>query len=571
MSDDSLSPASLEIDLAKSFQPSWAREADSPDRVSRLVAKHGDDDRPSRPGNPRSREQGPGRGRGQNQRNDRKSGNSRDQRNDRKGGRDPRNDRRDERREPPRPAPELQGWTAQIKPHSAGVSGLARQIKAGAKAYPLFDLARLVLEKSERYLVEFQRSGANSPALFQLRADGSLWLTETEAVNHALAQHLDKFYRRERVTVDPPKGNFSSVAVCGMSGELLGPSNHHAYQENLRRLHAARFSNMSFEAYKSRVRMEKDEAILARWKKEQSTRDVFYPITNVPAEAAASEKAPIQEAAPETGTPETVVPAEGATPEDAASHSTPSEAPVPQDPVSQDQPPAEAPPEDSVPKDSTTEETATESVEPQGSESTKLATLEEVARHFRANHAATEITSVNKRVSAPGSAALNSSSPLVHNLARRIWDELQRFPLPLAHVIGQQLTSQGLQVFKANDNITYASIARPHHLDRVATPVSEALSAMLEYIEANPSVPRAEQWKALVALRPSVAEGDEARRESATVSDLVWLLHGGHVIDFAGRGLQAARPPSARPPKKGNAPIATAIDRNHKSQDPASS
>ena len=150
------------------------------------------------------------------------------------------------------------------------------------------------------------------------------------------------------------------------------------------------------------------------------------------------------------------------------------------------------------------------------------------------------------RVKVPGPSAMNESSPPIHQLARRVWDELQRFPLPLAQLIGQQLTSQGLQIFKTHENITYISLARPRYLDRVATPVSETLGAMLEYLEAHPTLPRPEQWKALVALRPPAAEGAESQRESAVAADLAWLLHEGHVLDFAGRGLQAARRPQAR-------------------------
>ena len=431
----------LEMDLTKSFQPSWARESDAPERISRLAEKHGGDDRPSRADRPERRAP----------RNDR------DRPPARSAG------RRDDRAEP-RPAPELQGWTVQFAPDRRGLDGLGKQIKTGTKAYPLFGLARLVLEKSERYLVEFQRAAENSPALFQLRADGSLWLSESEAVAHALAKHLEKFYRRERVTTEPPKGSYSSVAVCGMSGVLLGPSNYHDYQSKLRQLHAARFAGMPFEAFKSRVRMEKDETLIAKWMEEQSTKDEFYPAET-----------------------------------------------------------------------------------PEGTEPVKLASLPEVERHFRQNHLAAEIVSVRDRVKAPGPSAMNESSPPIHTLARRIWDELQRFPLPLAHVMGRDFVSKGLHMFKTHENITYVSVARPRYLDRVVTPVSEVLGCMLEYLEAHPAVPRAEQWKALVALRPLPTEGAEVQRESAVASDLAWLLHEGHVIDFAGRGLEAARRPQSRP------------------------
>jgi len=514
MSDDSLSSADLGMDLAKSFQPSWAQETDASASISRMVAKHGGEERPERgdrrPGKFGNRDRNRDRGPGRDRRDDRPRG--RDdrkgpRRDDRKGG-----PRRDDRREAPRPAPELKGWNAQILPNRAGVDGLARQIKSSAKAYPLFDLARLVLEKPERYLVELQRAGENSPALFQVRADGSLWLNEGDAVSQVLAKHLDKFYRRERVSVEAPKGNFSSIAVCGFSGELLGPTNHHAYQDKLRRLHAARFGNMSFEAYKSRVRIERDEALIARWKEEQSTKEVFYPLKDaVPESAPQQAEAAVEEAAPEAVGPEE---------------------------VTSENPAAEAAPEAEVPK---------------GSSPGSLASLEEVAKHFRAHHAAEAIEAVGGRVKVSGPAAVGSAA-VVQNLVRKAWNELQRFPLPLGHLIGQQLTSQGVQIFKAHDNVTYVSLARPHYLDRVATPVSEALSAMMEYLEAHPKVSRAEQWKALVALRPLPEGGNEAARESAVAADLGWLLHGGHVIDYAGRGLQAVKRAPARQGRQSQQP-----------------
>lgn len=533
MSDDSLSPADLGMDLAKSFQPSWAQETDTSASISRMVAKHGGDERPDR-GERRGKFGGRDRNRGPAQ--------NRDRRDDRPRGRDdqkrPRRDdrrgggkggpRRDDRREAPRPEPELRGWTAQIVPNRTGVDGLAKQIKSSGKAYPLFDLARLVLERPERYLVAFKKEGENSPALFQLRADGSLWPSEKEAVSHALAKHLDKFYRRERVSVEPPKGNFSSVAVCGFSGELLGPTNHHAYQDKLRRIHAERFGNMSFEAYKSRVRIERDEASVARWKEEQSTKEVFYPRGDEAAERVKAEPAapvaPTAEAPVETAAPEAVT--ETAAPEGAA---------------------AESPAVEEVAEAAV--EPAAEAEAPKAPAAGALTSLEEVARHFRANHA-DEIVAVAERAKVGGPAAV-SSAAVVQGLARKAWNELQRFPLPLGHLIGQQLSAQGVQIFKAHDNVTYVSLARPHYLDRVTTPVSEALSGMMEYLEKNPKTPRAEQWKALVALRPLPEGGDEKARESAVAADLAWLLHGGHVIDYAGRGLQAVTKTPARQEQKG--------------------
>jgi hypothetical protein len=191
-----------------------------------------------------------------------------------------------------------------------------------------------------------------------------------------------------------------------------------------------------------------------------------------------------------------------------------------------------------------------------------LGTMADVEQHFRANFAATEIVKIRDRVLAPGSAVLNDSAPAVLQLTRALWEHLDRFPLPLAHSLGQQLSARGLQIFKAHDNITYVGIARPRYLDRVATPVSEALAGMLDYLESHASTPRLEQWQALVELRGPIPEGAEKERESIVAKDLSWLLHEGHVVDYIKRGLEVtvkakpAKPPT--PPKSTPARAAAA-------------
>jgi len=522
MSDEPSSPADLgAIDLSLSFAPAWAKEADSSKQIARLAAKHGGgDDRGERPGK-RWEDRGPRQDRRPPRRD---AGGPRPNRPDRKGG--PRDDRRPERR-PERDTPRepiLTGWDVQFLPDRNGVEGLARQIKASAKAYPLFDLARLVLEKSERYLVQLKRKAEDATSIFQLKTDGSLWLSENEAITHALTHQLEKFYRRERVAVDPPKGVYPFVAVCGMSGTLLGPPNYHDYQAKIRQLHAERFANMPFEAFKSRIRMERDEESINRWKEEQSTKDVFYAVDS---------------ASPEAPTPETVAASES--PEEIPA------APVAEEtsePAAAEAPLAEGLPAEENPAEETpTEETVAPA--PVAARE-RFESLAEVERHFRQHHAAGIVIKIRDRVVVPGPAGMNDSAPAVLAFTRGAWEELSRFPLPLAHTLGQQLTGKGLQIFKTADNITCAGVARPRYLDRQANPVSEALGGILDYLEGHASTPRAEQWKALLAMRPPAEGADEAERESALARDLSWLLHEGHVIDFAKRGLEAARKPKAR-------------------------
>lgn len=265
MSDEPETPldlASIKLDLERSFLPVWAKESEMPERQSHWrdegrLHEGGERRRPGRFG--RERRPGPRQG---------------------EGRRPPRGDHRHvaprEREEVRQPA--IRGWDARFKPDLRGVEGVAKHIKGGAKAYRLFDLAWLVLEKAERYRIELRRTSADATALFQLRIDGSVWLSEREAIAHALGKYIDKFYRKERVATDPPKGVYPFVGVCGMSGVILGPPNYHDYQTKVRRLHAERFSSIPFEVYKNRIRIDRDEASIQKWKEEQSSKDEFYPV-----------------------------------------------------------------------------------------------------------------------------------------------------------------------------------------------------------------------------------------------------------------------------------------------------
>ena len=66
-----------------------------------------------------------------------------------------------------------------------------------------------------------------------------------------------------------------------MSGVILGPPNHHDYQNQLRKLHAERFSRMPFEEYKSRVRIVRDEEVVKKWVDDQSWK-TEYVCLNLP-------------------------------------------------------------------------------------------------------------------------------------------------------------------------------------------------------------------------------------------------------------------------------------------------
>lgn len=273
--------ADLNLDLDTLFQPAWAQGKTEANKFEKFTGTEGV--RPERrSGGDRGERRGPRREGGGGA--ERRGGAGRPARGGGKfGGRpggfrsgDRRDDRREmERREPPAPLPE---FNVAFIPEEKGVEQLARQIKVTGRAYPLFQIAQLILQKAERYSVKLtprKKADGSTEKLFVCALDDSPWTSEEDAVAHVLKNHFATFYQAERTPTDPPKGVYTFVAQCGLSGVILGPPNYHDYQNQLRKLHAEKFSRMPFDVFKSRVKIVKDEAVVKKWIEEQSFKTEY--------------------------------------------------------------------------------------------------------------------------------------------------------------------------------------------------------------------------------------------------------------------------------------------------------
>ena len=526
--EESKKPESeMGLDLDLHFLPAWAQKSANVNQYEKYTGGEGDrrerrggrdfGDRPPRRDGPRfggpggQRGRGPGGpggpGGGQRPRGDRGEGGRGDRRGP--GG-------RGERRGPggppqDRPQIKLPELEVTFIPEEKGVESLARQIKLSGRAYPLFEIGYLVLKKPERYHVHLtskkKEDGTPVQPLYICGLDETLWLDETDAMHHVLDKHFGTFYSTEKIPTDPPKGVYTFVAQCGMSGTILGPPNYHDYQNKLRKLHQERFARMPFEAFKARIKIVKDEAIVKKWLEEQSFR-TEYTALNIP-------------------------------------------------------------------------------------ETLKLNSREEVEKHFRETHLANVIKQVDN-YTLPGTAAVNAQNRALQSLLRRHYDEQMRFPLKVVNILSGQFARQGLQFFKVNKSVTHVAVARPHYLDYDATPISEGIRKIVDFINANPRSTRKKLIEALapganVAAATAVAPVPAAPAETpvpaaaaptaegtatetpaeaqatpvpvqpaapevppevaAIISDLHWLVHQGHVIEFANGILETAKKPAPRPPR----------------------
>jgi len=168
-------------------------------------------------------------------------------------------------------------------PEDTGFGALAKAMRATCRTYELFEIARLILGKPDRFVVVLTRKPPGAPAaapgstppgstpaqtggpIFMALPDGLPFETEDAAIAHVVGRHFDQFFDRAVVEVEPPKGSFPFVNRCTLSGELLGPPNYHRYQQIVVQHHAARFPRMPFEEFRDRIETVRDPAVVAQW------------------------------------------------------------------------------------------------------------------------------------------------------------------------------------------------------------------------------------------------------------------------------------------------------------------
>jgi hypothetical protein len=118
--------------------------------------------------------------------------------------------------------------------------------------------------------------------------------------------------------------------------------------------------------------------------------------------------------------------------------------------------------------------------------------------------------------------------------------------------------AMGLQFFKKDKKVTHVSVARPNYLDVVATPVSDGVRRIVEFVEATPNCTRRlilENLAGLEHVEPKEGEApppapEQTEEQKQLISDLHWLIHQGHVLDFANGVIETAKKPKPKEEKK---------------------
>jgi hypothetical protein len=402
-------------------------------------------------------------------------------------------------------------------PDDTGFSALAKAIRASCRTYELFEIARVIIGKNDRFVAVIQHKpsetpGATKPAPFAISIpDGAPFENEEAAINHVLETHLDKFFDAAEVEVEAPKGNFQVVNKCTMTGELLGPPNYHRYNQIVQQHHAANIK-MPLEAYRNKIESVREPEAIAQWlEKMKKTTRYTWKLNAAPAAPAVS--APV----------ETAAAAEGETPVEAA-------------------------PE------------AVADVAPEAPTSVSFDSLDE-ARQFLLTTAKEKVVRTVESVRFGGK---NLETLPVGELRRTLEGALERqrrFPLDTANALRGRLRREGFTIFKkGSKGISYVCAVKRKFRVPGQT-FSDSIGALISFLETTPMIKAselAEKFLGIVVPAPAAksvegAETVEAPAAPALTAeqqtklnrlngDLRWLVSEGYVTEFIDGRLFAPAP-----------------------------
>ncbi|WP_411828134.1 hypothetical protein [Luteolibacter sp. AS25] len=475
-------------------------------------------------------------------------------------GRDNRNDGRGRRfdqggRGRPEPREEIapaEGVNVSLFPEKEAIRLICKEVHQVARVYSLFDIAQTMLSERKRMTAQFEISEKHEP-FFSCKFEDAIYLTKEEALRHFLqADWRERFVEESTIEVEPPKGNFQSVARCGISGEWLGPPNYHAYQTTLRRIHRERFANMPFEAYSAKVRTERSEEAVAEWMESMKTQTRWRILTNEEIKAKKAELAaaktqekdgptPVAETteeAPPVEIPETPAEEPKADLPEAAEPETSAEAPESSAEV---ETPGENPIEEPAAEEKPTEEQPEQIWITDRAEAERAVANDVLGKAFNRTRKAKVSAAIAGKFLSPGLLVRLKGTGNHH----------RKHPAIIIPGVCRVLESEHMPVFKRKGKL-YTGPARPSSLapDAVLAPRP---GEMVKWIRENTPAKLEGLWKALLP------EGATAPPQEYA-ADLFWLLQQGHILLYTDDLLVVQEQPKPQEPKKKKAKPAPKSD-----------
>ncbi|HTB81141.1 MAG TPA: hypothetical protein VK717_09660 [Opitutaceae bacterium] len=461
--------------------------------------------------------------------------------------------------EPMRPPYESPFFNVAFYPEDVSFAALAKTIRASCRTLELFEIARTILGKNERFVAVVQRKAApfgenlppvgdtppakpaaaeKSAALYFSVPDGVPFETEEATIAHVLGKHLDKFFDLANVEIEPPKGNFQVVNRCTLTGELLGPPNYHRYSQIIQQHHAAHVARMPFERFRERIESVRDPELINQWleKMKKATRYTW------------KQGRPAEVAKPAELAPAEPVPAEAAAPSSDPAAETPA-----QENAAPEAPPVETPAAIAIP-------------------AVSFDSLEEARAHLL-THARDKVLRAVEHARFHGKALETLPPGEIRRAVEGQLERQRRFPLDTANGLRGRLRREGFTIFKkGSKGVSYVCAVKRKF--RVPGQVfADSIGTLISFIEAHPMIKAGELPEKFLGLSPAAPAAaaastateippietpaaaapaltpEQREKFSRLLGDLRWLVTEGYVTEFID-GRLFAPPPMAEARKK---------------------
>jgi hypothetical protein len=475
------------------------------------------------------------------------------------GGRPPRREfsggPRAEGRTEGRGAPQDRGpydspvFAASFYPEDTSFNALAKTIRSSYRTIELFEIARTVVGKNDRFIVVLSRKpgrdGAEKQPLYISLPDGLPFESEDAVINHVLGSHLGLFFDTADVEVDPPKGNFQVINKCGVTGELLGPPNYHRYNQMVQQHYDAKVQRMSPEAFRARIESVRDPEAVAQWleKMKKVTRYTWKTAAVTKAAAtSATGNAPAESAPVEATTPTDSSAGAGEQNNETSAVEKNSDVPA------------------ASPEAAAAEVAAEVPAAPVEAAPTALSfdSLEDARMHLLA-HARHRIYKTVETARFHGHLIEALPMGEIRRAVEGALERQRRFPLDTANGLRGRLRREHFTIFKkGSKGVSYVCAVKRKFRTHAQT-FSDSIGALIAFIETHPMIKvselpakfcHIEQPKAVAPAAAGTAETPAAAAPELTVEqkekfarmqgDLRWLVMEGYVTEFIDGRLFAA-------------------------------
>lgn len=166
---------------------------------------------------------------------------------------------------------------ASFQPEAVPFKSLVQAMKASKRAYDLVELAHMVLEKADRFVMKLKplvKGEDDRGLLYISTADGLPFLHEYDAIQHSL-KNLEAFFDIESTDCEPPKGAFSFIYECPRTGALITPPNYHKAQDLLRSYHMSSGGAQSFESFQGSLKKNNNPDKIQAWLDQMSKKTLY--------------------------------------------------------------------------------------------------------------------------------------------------------------------------------------------------------------------------------------------------------------------------------------------------------